>query len=190
VNLGPIDVFVANAGISILGGVDTSNTEWTKIWDINVGQLANVSRYVVPLMLKRGRGHIVVTASAAGILTQFGSLPYSVTKHAALAFAEWLAITHGAQGLKVHCICPQGVQTAMSDWYTSNNMSVARSVGTHILQPTDVADCLMNAMKDDIVLVLPHAEVKKYAVFKAQEHQKWIVAMRKLQNEFGIKANL
>src|SRR6188474_1462067 len=112
---GRIDLFCSNAGIFTAGGEEVSDDDWERIWHINVLSHVYAARAVVPAMLAAGGGYLLQTASAAGLLTQIGSAPYSVTKHAAVAFAEWLAITHGDQGLKVSCLCPQGVRTRMLD---------------------------------------------------------------------------
>ena len=112
---GRIDLFCSNAGIFTAGGEEVSDDDWERIWHINVLSHVYAARAVVPAMLAAGGGYLLQTASAAGLLTQIGSAPYAVTKHAAVAFAEWLAITHGDQGLKVSCLCPQGVRTRMLD---------------------------------------------------------------------------
>ena len=111
---GPVEVFCANAGIITLGGVEVPDEAWERIWAVNVMSHIYAARAVLPGMLERGEGYLVHTASAAGLLTQLGSAPYSVTKHAVVALAEWLSITHGDAGLRVSCLCPQGVWTAMT----------------------------------------------------------------------------
>ncbi|HET6794822.1 MAG TPA: SDR family NAD(P)-dependent oxidoreductase, partial [Acidimicrobiales bacterium] len=108
---GPIDVFCSNAGIIVVGGVEASDEAWDRIWRINVMSHVYAARAVLPGMLERGSGYLVHTASAAGLLTQLGSAPYSVTKHAVVALAEWLSITHGDAGVRVSCLCPQAVAT-------------------------------------------------------------------------------
>src|SRR3954451_18911253 len=110
---GPIDLFCSNAGIGVGGGVETGNAEWQRIWEVNLMAHVYAARAVLPGMLARGEGYLLNTASAAGLLTNLGAAPYTVTKHAAVALAEWLAITHGDQGIKVSCLCPQGVRTNM-----------------------------------------------------------------------------
>ena len=171
---GPIDLFCSNAGIATNGGVDASNDDWQRIWGINVMAHVFAARAVLPGMLARGEGYLLNTASAAGLLTQIGSAPYSVTKHAAVALAEWLSITHGDAGIKVSCLCPQGVRTPMLG-------DGGALLGPGALEPEDVAQAVVDGLRSEEFLILPHPEVKEYVRRKADDHDRWIRGMRRLQ---------
>jgi NAD(P)-dependent dehydrogenase (short-subunit alcohol dehydrogenase family) len=174
---GPIDLFCSNAGISIHGGPETSDDDWERIWGINVKAHIYAARHVVPQMLARGEGYLLQTASAAGLLTQIGSAPYAVTKHAAVAFAEWLAIQYGDQGIKVSCLCPQGVRTRMllGEDGASENFLVAGSVS-----PEEVAEAVVQGLAAEQFLILPHPEVLEYFRRKSSDYDRWIRGMRRL----------
>ena len=178
---GPIDLFVSNAGIGVLGGVEAPNEAWQQIWDVNVMAHVYAARAVLPGMLARGEGYLLHTASAAGLLTNLGTLPYSVTKHAAVGLAEWLAITHGDAGIKVSCLCPQGVRTNMvqqaSDGGTAGDVVVAQG----LLEPEDVAEAVVQGLRAETFLILPHPEVLTYFQRKAGDYDRWLAGMRKLQ---------
>jgi len=178
---GPIDVFFSNAGIGIPGGVEVPNDQWQRIWDVNVMAHIYAARAVLPGMLARGEGYLVSTASAAGLLTQIGSAPYAVTKHAAVALAEWLAVTHGNQGIRVSVLCPQAVRTAMTAG--SKDGGVAGVDG--MLEPEEVAECVIQALDEERFLILPHAEVEEYMRRKAGDYDRWLRGMRKLQKRFS-----
>lgn len=179
---GPIDLFFANAGVAL--GTDPMDDE--ELWDlsfaINTHAHRWAARQLLPGWLDRGEGYFCSTASAAGLLSQIGSAPYSLTKHAAVAFAEWLAITYGARGLKVSCLCPQGVNTAMLAQSSTigDGGEVVRSVG-EVLEPADVAEIVHQGIIDERFLILPHPEVADYLRFKATETEKWIGGMQRLQ---------
>lgn len=179
---GPIDLFFANAGVAL--GTDPMDDE--ELWDlsfaINTHAHRWAARHLLPGWLERGEGYFCSTASAAGLLSQIGSAPYSLTKHAAVAFAEWLAITYGARGLKVSCLCPQGVNTAMLAQSSTigDGGEVVRSVGD-VLEPADVAEIVHQAIVDERFLILPHPEVADYLKFKATDTEKWIGGMQRLQ---------
>ena len=176
---GPIDLFCSNAGIGIHGGVDASDEDWQRIWEINVRAHVYAARAVLPAMLARGRGYLLQTASAAGLLTQIGSAPYAVTKHAAVALAEWLAMTHGDAGIKVSCLCPQGVRTRMlmgEDMSSTANFLVEGSVS-----PEDVAEAVVRGLDEERFLILPHPEVAEYFRRKADDYDRWLRGMRRLQ---------
>jgi NAD(P)-dependent dehydrogenase (short-subunit alcohol dehydrogenase family) len=177
---GPIDLFCSNAGIAIAGGAEVSDDDWQKIWDVNVMAHVHAARAVLPAMLERGRGYLLNTASAAGLLTQLGSAPYAVTKHAAVAFAEWLAITHGDQGLKVSVLCPQAVRTAMTAG--SEEGGVAGVDG--MIEPEQVAESVIQGLAEEQFLILPHPEVLTYLQRKAGDYDRWLGGMRKLQKRF------
>lgn len=175
-DIGPIDLFVSNAGIGLDGGVETPDEGWQKIWDINVQAHIRAARLLVPKMLARGGGYILSTASAAGLLAQIGSAPYSVTKHAAVSFAEWLAITHGADGLKVSVLCPQGVDTPMIA-----GMDTATVDKDGLVSPEFVAQKVLEAIAAEQFLILPHPKVADYMQFKAGDPDRWIKGMQRWQ---------
>jgi NAD(P)-dependent dehydrogenase (short-subunit alcohol dehydrogenase family) len=177
---GPIDLFCSNAGIiGEGGGAEVSDQGWQSIWDINVMAHIWAARHIVPRMIARGGGHLLNTASAAGLLSQIGSAPYAVTKHAAVGFAEWLAITHGDQGIKVSVLCPQAVRTAMT---VTNPDGVASVDG--MIEPDAVADACVRAIAAEDFLVLPHPEVLNYMRNKTADYNRWIGGMRKLARRF------
>ena len=179
--VGPIDVFVANAVIPSNGGVDVTDDEWQRIWQVNVMQTIYVARHLVPRWIaRRHPGHLVVTASAAGLLTQVGSLPYSVTKHAAVAAAEWLAITYAEHGIRVHAICPQAVRSGMVP-----ESGGGPAGGDGVLEPEKVAKDLLEAMATEKFLVLPHPEVGKYFQRKAGDYDRWLKGMQRMHQSFG-----
>jgi NAD(P)-dependent dehydrogenase (short-subunit alcohol dehydrogenase family) len=173
---GRVDLFCSNAGIGVDGGAEASDADWQRIWQINVMAHVYAARAVLPAMIERGEGYLLQTASAAGLLSQIGSAPYSVTKHAALAFAEWLAITHGDAGIKVSCLCPQGVRTGMLE-----NARGGAFLRDGALEPEQVADCVVKALAEERFLILPHAEVAEYFRRKADDYDRWIRGMRRLQ---------
>jgi NAD(P)-dependent dehydrogenase (short-subunit alcohol dehydrogenase family) len=177
---GPIDLFCSNAGIGFPGGVEVSNAEWQRIWDVNVMAHIYAARAVLPSMLERGEGYLLNTASAAGLLTQIGSAPYAVTKHASVALAEWLSITHGNQGIKVSVLCPQAVRTAMTA--ESPNGGVAGVDG--MIEPEEVADVVIEALAQEQFLILPHPTVHTYMQRKAGDYERWLNGMRRLQARF------
>ncbi|MCC6917881.1 MAG: SDR family oxidoreductase [Alphaproteobacteria bacterium] len=177
---GPIDLFCSNAGIGYGGGAEVSDERWQRIWEINVMAHVWAARHLVPRMIARGGGYLFSTASAAGLLSQIGSAPYAVTKHAAVALAEWLAITHGDQGIKVSVLCPQAVRTAM----TAGNPDGVASVDG-MLEPEIVADACAKAIEAEDFLVLPHPEVLDYMRRKTADYNRWIGGMRKLQRRYN-----
>lgn len=184
---GAIDLFCSNAGIGGgSGGLDTSSEDWQRIWQVNVMAHIYAARAVIPSMLAAGRGYLLHTASAAGLLTQIGSAPYSVTKHAAVAFAEWLAITYGDRGIKVSCLCPQGVRTPMLD---SASAAVRDLLGDSAIDPEAVADAVIAGLADEQFLILPHSEVATYFRRKADDYDRWIRGMRRLQERIAAGAD-
>jgi len=176
---GPIDLFFSNAGIGYGGGVEVSNERWQRIWDVNVMAHVWAARHLVPRMAARGGGYLLSTASAAGLLSQIGSAPYAVTKHAAVGLAEWLAITHGDQGIKVSVLCPQAVRTAM----TAGNPDGVASIDG-MMEPEEVAEACMRAIAAEEFLILPHAEVLDYMRNKTADYGRWLGGMRKLNRRF------
>ncbi len=175
---GRIDLFCSNAGIMVQGGLEVPNGDWGRIFTVNVMAHVYASRAVLPHMLERGEGYIVQTVSAAGLLSQIGSAPYSVTKHAALAFAEWLAITYGERGIKVSVVCPQGVRTAM---LLGSDTGPARFLRDTAITPEQVADAVVNGIGEEKFLILPHPEVGEYFRRKAGDYDRWLHGMRRLQ---------
>ncbi|HEV7157298.1 MAG TPA: SDR family oxidoreductase [Caulobacteraceae bacterium] len=176
---GPIDLFFSNAGIGLGGGAEAPNEAWQKIWDINVMAHVWAARHMIPRMIARGGGYMVSTASAAGLLSQIGSAPYAVTKHAAVALAEWLAITHGDDGIKVSVLCPQAVRTAM----TAGNPDGVASIDG-MIEPEDVAEACVKAIAAETFLILPHPEVLDYMRRKTGDYDRWLSGMRKLNRRF------
>jgi len=176
---GPIDLFCSNAGIGIPGGEETPNDGWQRIWDINVMAHVWAARHLVPRMKARGGGYLVNTASAAGLLSQIGSAPYAVTKHAAVGLAEWLALTHGDDGIRVSVLCPQAVRTAMT---AGNEEGVASIDG--MIEPEEVAEICVQAIAEERFLILPHPQVRDYMRVKAEDYGRWIGGMRKLARRY------
>jgi NAD(P)-dependent dehydrogenase (short-subunit alcohol dehydrogenase family) len=177
-HLGEIDVYCANAGIGAGTGPDTPDEVWQRVWEVNTLAHVRASRELLPAWLERGHGTFVVTASAAGLLTMLGSAPYSVTKHAAVAYAEWLAATYAHRGLAVHCICPQGVRTQM---LADSGRAGEIVLMANAIEPEQVADALWDAMTEGRFLVLPHPEVRDYYALRAADTDKWLRGMSRLQ---------
>jgi NAD(P)-dependent dehydrogenase (short-subunit alcohol dehydrogenase family) len=190
---GPIDLFFANAGVGHGGDPMSSEEVWEESMAINFHSHRWAARHLLPDWLERGEGYFCSTASAAGLLAQIGSAPYSVSKHAAVAFAEWLAITYGGRGLRVSCLCPQGVNTAMlqptgdnpgasgqTGFASSAGADIVRAAGA-ILEPDEVAAVTIEAIEAERFLILPHAEVASYMGARATDHERWLAGMRKLQ---------
>ncbi len=178
---GPIDLFCSNAGI--LGGfgfLEVRDDEWRHTIDVNVMAHIWAARQLVPRMVERGGGYLLNTASAAGLLTQIGAAPYAVTKHAAVAFAEWLAITYGDRGLKVSVLGPQAVRTAMTAGTESGGVAGIDGM----LEPEAVADAVVAGLAAERFLILPHPEVAEYFRRKATDYDRWLAGMRRLQARF------
>lgn len=178
---GPIDLFVSNAGIAIPGGPEVEVEAWQKIWDVNVMAHVHAAHAALPSMLERGEGYLLNTASAAGLLSQIGSAPYAVTKHAAVAFAEWLSITYGDRGIRVSALCPQAVRTAMTA--DMENGGVAGVDG--MIEPEELAEVTVQGLKEERFLILPHESVRTYYERKGQDIDRWITGMRRLAARFG-----
>jgi len=178
---GPIDLFCSNAGVVTLAGVETSDDEWRRVLDINLMAHVYATRILVPRMIERGGGYLLHTASAAGLLTQIGSVTYSVSKHAVIALAEWLAITYGERGIKVSVLCPQAVRTNMTAFV--ENGGVAGVDG--MLEPDDVANAVVAGLAAEDFLILPHPQVLEYFRRKASDYGRWIAGMQRLQARFG-----
>jgi len=179
--LGPIDLFCSNAGILVIGGEQVPDDDWQRIFDVNVMAHIYAARRLVPAMIARGGGYLLNTCSAAGLLTQIGSAPYSVTKHAALGFAEWLAITYGDQGLSVSALCPQAVESKMTAGVEGGGVAGVDGM----LSPEDVAQAVVDGLASEEFLILPHPEVAEYFRRKAGDYERWLRGMRRLQARFG-----
>lgn len=179
-HLGAVDVWFANAGIDWGHGLDTPESDWTANLEVNMLAHVRAARLLVPDWVERGAGRFVVTASAAGLLTLLGSPTYSVSKHAAVAFAEWLSATYRHRGVVVQAICPQGVRTRMLA-----DAGALEEVLSHdrALEPEDVAEAMWQAMADDRFLVLPHPQVADYYALRATQTDRWLEGMNKLQRQ-------
>jgi NAD(P)-dependent dehydrogenase (short-subunit alcohol dehydrogenase family) len=174
---GPIDLFCANAGIGFAGDEQTPPERWEHMWQVNVMSHVHAARRLVPGWLARGEGHLLATVSAAGLLTNLKAAQYSVTKHAALAFAEWLSITYGDQGVTVSCLCPMGVKTPLLDAAEEFHALLDADA----LEPDEVAEAVVAGLAAESFLILPHPEVSRFFQNKADDYERWIGGMRKLQ---------
>jgi NAD(P)-dependent dehydrogenase (short-subunit alcohol dehydrogenase family) len=180
--LGGIDLFCANAGVAAGRGPEAPEADWDRSWQVNVMAHVRSVRLLLPDWLTRGRGHFLATVSAAGLLTMPGAAPYTVTKHGALAFAEWLAVTYGDRGVRVQALCPQGVRTPM--------LTAAGDVGRQLLErgalePDAVAEFTVSALEDGPFLVLPHPDVARYYADRAADTDAWLTAMRRLNSHLS-----
>lgn len=175
---GPIDLWFANAGLSGGGGADAPDSVWDAQWQVNVMAHVYAARALLPGWIERGEGHLITTASMAGILTTLGDGVYAATKHAAVGFAEWLAITHAADGVKVSCICPGAVDTAMLRGSTGDAKTAAAVIGGGgVLSPDDAAARIVEAVRNDAFLILTHPEMHEYMERKAADTDRWIRGM-------------
>jgi NAD(P)-dependent dehydrogenase (short-subunit alcohol dehydrogenase family) len=175
---GAIDLFCSNAGIAVDGDECTPTAEWERCWEVNVMAHVYAARAVLPGMLARGKGYLLQTVSAAGLLTHPQSATYAVTKHASLAFAEWLSIAYGDRGITVSALCPQGVRTDMLRRAASGGRTFLLDSA---LDPEQVADDVMKGLEAERFLILPHAEVAEYVRRKATDHERWLRGMRRLR---------
>lgn len=176
-----VDMFVSNAGVCFGEGehsASASNEDWQTCWEIHVMSHVYAARAVLPEMIERGEGYLVQMASAAGLLSQIGDAAYSSTKHAAVGFAESLSITHGKQGIKVSCICPQYVATQMTGYKDAN----ATSDNASIITAEEVAECVLQGIQKEQFLILPHPEVEKFMQNKTADYDRWLGGMRKLRS--------
>jgi NAD(P)-dependent dehydrogenase (short-subunit alcohol dehydrogenase family) len=181
-NFGPIELFCANAGIAFEGDEQSPDADWDRMLGINFRAHLYAARHLIPLWTERRRGYLLVTASAAGLLSNIGAAQYTVTKHAAVAFAEWIAITYGDRGVKVSCLCPQGVRTRMLD----QGGAVAELLAGTALSPDEVATVVVDGLDAERFLILPHPEVADFMVRKATDRDGWIAAMQRLQARLGL----
>ena len=196
---GTIDLFCGNAGIGTALGLDAPNQVWQSTLDVNLMAHVYAARALMPAWLDRGRGYYLLTASAAGLLTNLGDAPYSVSKHGAVALAEWMSITYGDRGIVVSCLCPQGVRTPLlfpemkasvapdSDSASAPEDAVALAVvrAQRILEPSEVAESVVNALATEQFLILPHEEVAAYEQARASNRERWLSAMRRLQAQIS-----
>lgn len=177
---GAIDLFCSNAGIGMGESEQSPDSDWQTSWEVNVMSHVYAARHLVPRMLARGGGYFMNTSSAAGLLNQIGSATYGVTKHAAIGFGEWLALTYAHQGIKVSMLCPQAVRTAMTDsGKDTQNVRAAATDG--MLEPDVVADIVVDGLNEERFLILPHPEVETYMQRKTGDYDRWIHGMNKLQ---------
>jgi NAD(P)-dependent dehydrogenase (short-subunit alcohol dehydrogenase family) len=196
---GTIDLFCGNAGIGTALGLDASNEVWQRTMDVNLMAHVYAARALMPAWLDRGSGYYLLTASAAGLLSNLGDAPYSVSKHGAVALAEWMSITYGDRGIGVSCLCPQGVRTPLlfpemqsaaattSDPANPSQDAVALAVvrSQRILEPSEVAECVVAALNIEQFLILPHEEVAAYEQARAGNRERWLGAMRRLQAQIS-----
>jgi len=182
-NIGPIDLYCNNAGVAAGASEQSPNSEWQFIWDVNVMSHVYSARHLVPRMIQRGGGYFLNTVSAAGLLNQIGGAAYGTTKHAAVGFAEWLALTYRHQGIKVSMLCPQAVRTAMTA-NTQDQGTMAAS-GDGMMEPDQLADIVVEHLSRDAFLILTHEEVKVYMQRKSSDYDRWIAGMNRLQQKLS-----
>jgi NAD(P)-dependent dehydrogenase (short-subunit alcohol dehydrogenase family) len=181
---GPIDIFISNAGVpGGRGGPETEDAAWDEAWRVNVMAHVWAARALLPEMRERKEGYLINTASAAGLLTQVSSLVYSVTKHAAVSLAEWLEIEYRDEGVRVSCICPQGVRTPMLELAMDEPAGAAALTSGGLIEPEDVADAVVAGIADERFLILPHENVAKFMALKGSDPERWLKGMRRLVRE-------
>lgn len=182
-HFGPVDLYVANAGVGDGGGLDATEDDWSRAIEINVMAHVRAARLLVPGWQSRGEGHFLSTASAAGLLTQIGSAVYSVSKHGAVAFAEWLAVTYGPSGIGVSCLCPMGVDTdllrSMEGGEEARSAQAAVTNAGDVLSPEVVARFTIDAVENGDLLILPHAQVQEFLRRKTADHGRWVSGMQR-----------
>jgi NAD(P)-dependent dehydrogenase (short-subunit alcohol dehydrogenase family) len=183
---GRIDLMCLNAGIATAGGVELSDAEWQRTWEVNVMAHVHAVRAVLPGMLARGEGHLLHTASAAGLLTNIGAAAYAVTKHAVVALAEWLAVTYGDRGITVSCLCPQFVATPMLGAFDAGG-DMKAWVDELAITTEQVADAVVAGLRDGRFYILPHPDVAGYYAARATDPERWLAGMRKLQARLGYQ---
>ncbi|MFE1168078.1 SDR family oxidoreductase [Nocardiopsis sp. NPDC058789] len=176
--LGGIDLYVANAGVAVHGGPEALEADWDLSWQVNVMAHVRAARALVPGWLERGRGRLLTTVSAAGLLSMLGSAPYSVTKHAALAFGEWMSATYGDRGITTQCLCPLGVRTGMLDSTGPEGRAI---LAGEAISAEEVAEAVMAGLADGRFLILPHPRVADYYAARATDTDAWLAGMRRLQ---------
>ncbi|WP_437206178.1 SDR family oxidoreductase [Planctomicrobium sp. SH664] len=167
---GGVDIFISNAGVTMKGGPEVPDSEWLRLWNVNLMSHVYAARAVLPGMLARGEGYLVQVSSAAGLLTEIGSAPYSVTKHAVVSFAEWLSVHYQKQGLKVSCVCPAGVATDFLDLDDPVHQFLHMSAVT----ADQVAESVLAGIREERFLILPHPEVEEFFAYKTKDYEKWL----------------
>jgi NAD(P)-dependent dehydrogenase (short-subunit alcohol dehydrogenase family) len=181
---GSIDLFFSNAGVpGPPGGPEAPNDELQRTWEINVMAHVWAARAVLPEMVARGEGYLLSTASAAGLLTQVAALAYSITKHAAVALAEWISITYADAGIKVSCLCPQAVRTPMLEVALEDPVSAAPLLAGGVVEPEEVADAVVAGLREERFLILPHEEVARHMALKGSQPERWLNGMRRLVHD-------
>ena len=178
-DVGPIDLFASNAGTLSGLGIEAPDDVWARVWGVNVMAHVFAARALIPRMVERGHGYLLNTASAAGLLSQPGDAPYSVTKHAAVALAEWLAITYGDDGIRVSCLCPMAVATAMLGLGAGSSFADVAAV-QGVLRPEEVAEAVIDGLRQERFLILPHPEVATFEQRRAADRDRWLAGMRRL----------
>jgi NAD(P)-dependent dehydrogenase (short-subunit alcohol dehydrogenase family) len=178
--IGPIDLFCSNAGIGVGPELDSPNEEWQASWDVNVMAHVYAARHLVPRMVSRGSGYFMHTASAAGLLNQIGGAAYGVTKHASVGFGEWLALTYRHEGIGVSMLCPQAVRTPMTE---TDNPATAAAAGDGMIEPEELAECVIEGLAEERFLILPHADVATYMQRKTADYDRWISGMNRLHRQ-------
>lgn len=181
-DIGPIDLFCSNAGLALGPSEQSPTSEWQTSWEVNVMAHVYAARHLIPRMVSRGGGYLLNTASAAGLLNQIAGAAYGVTKHAAVGFGEWLAITYSHQGIKVSLLCPQAVRTAMTELKPDNMGAegMRAAAGDGMLEPEYVADCVVEGLAMETFLILPHPEVRDYMQRKTSDYDRWLRGMNRL----------
>jgi NAD(P)-dependent dehydrogenase (short-subunit alcohol dehydrogenase family) len=182
--IGPIDLFCSNAGIGMGMDLAAPNSEWQRSWDVNLMAHVYAARHLVPKMVARGGGYFLNTSSAAGLLNQIGGAAYGVTKHAAIGFGEWLAITHGHEGIRVSMLCPQAVRTAMT---STGSQATAAASTDGMMEPEELADVVIEGLREESFLILPHPEVLEYMRRKTADYDRWIGGMNRLMRRLTGK---
>ena len=180
-DIGPIDLFCSNAGIGRAPDLSSPNEEWQQSWDVNVMSHVYAARHLVPKMVARGGGYFLNTASAAGLLNQVGGAAYGTTKHAAVGFGEWLALTYAHQGIRVSMLCPQAVRTAMTENADDPGIRAAATDG--MMEPDDLAESVMDGLREERFIILPHPEVLEYMRRKTADYDRWIKGMNRLHQK-------
>lgn len=178
---GHIDLFCSNAGVTSGAGLEAATADWSRAWAVNVLAHVYAARAVLPSMVERGSGYLLQTCSAAGLLTALSDAPYAVTKHAAVALAEWLSVTYGDRGIRVSALCPQGVRTPMLDGGLDAGHLGARATAAagRVLEPEEVADAVVDGLAEERFLILPHPEVATYYARRATDPDRWLAGMRR-----------
>jgi NAD(P)-dependent dehydrogenase (short-subunit alcohol dehydrogenase family) len=179
-NIGPIDLFCCNAGVGYGESIHSAIEQWQSIWDINVMSHVYAARHLLPRMIERGSGYFLNTSSAAGLLNQIGGAAYGVTKHAAVGFGEWLAIHHKHEGIGVSMLCPQAVRTAMT---AVENDAIAAAANNGMIEPEELADTVVEGLREESFLILPHPIVQEFMQNKTSNYDRWIAGMNKLMRK-------